>query len=70
MSSSKMGMKLIKNNVFFLPPPSGQTTISMSTSSAKLGNTGGYTMLNKGNRNCSAMLFSSTKGCASCSGTK
>ena len=64
-----MGMKLIKNNAFFLPPPGGQTTISMSTSSAKLGGAGGYAMGNTGNRNCAAMLFTATKGCQSCRGT-
>lgn len=65
-----MNMKLIKNNAFFLGPSTGETVLSISTSNAKLGGTSGLTLGNSGKRNCSAMLFTSTKGCASCGGKK
>lgn len=62
-------MKLIKNNAFFLPGPAGNGLIPITTSS-KLKGAPGYSMGNSGNRNCSAMMFTSYKGCASCGSSK
>lgn len=69
--SSSMNMKFIKNNAFFIGNTSGQTSLSYSTSGAKLSGTStGLTLNNTKQRNCAAMLFTSVKGCSSCSGTK
>ena len=67
--TSKINMKMIKPNAFFIPPPGGQTMLPITASKAKLGTKSGLTLTNNGRRKCAAMMFTSFSGCASCHGT-
>lgn len=72
-----MTMKFLNNNTsLFISygtqtvlPLSNTTTTTISSSSLNT-STQGYSLTNTNNRICAAMLFTSTKGCASCGARK